>query len=491
MSKTKMRPLTVGLLGTGVIGGGWAARFILNGVDVRLYGRSSSAVERVQEKLASARRAYRRLTQVPLPVEGALTVVNSIPDAVRGVELVQESVSERLEVKQQLLAAASRAAAPETLICSSTSGLRPSLLQAGVDYPERLLVAHPFNPVYLLPLVELCAGQSTAPESLEQAAEIFRSVGMHPLVVRKEVDGFIANRLQEAMWREALWLVRDDVATVEEVDDAVRYSFGLRRAIVGPFRIGGGGNAMRQFMQKWGPELTSPWTKLTDFPEYTDTFLDKLVEQSDARADNLTAPEFEQKRDDCLIAVLRGLRAERYGAGETLARWEQGLRERVAALLTNSSSPLQMPTIEMPSDSIDVNGQIKESRIIELFGVATDALLHLIGVEGEYLSKSGRYKTIETHVSHLRALQAGDRVQIHTQVLGVDDQRLHLFHVLAREGDEEPATTGEQMLLHVRAGNDCSEIVQGNVRERLLELARLHTNLPSPEHVGARVWAKI
>ncbi|NLS74768.1 3-hydroxyacyl-CoA dehydrogenase [Bradyrhizobium brasilense] len=323
------RPRAIGLLGGGVIGGGWAARFLLNGVDVRLYGPSSAAIERVLKMLSNARRVYQQLTQVPLPAEGALTVVDSVADAVRGVELVQESAPERLEIKRQLLAAASRAATPETLICSSTSGFRPSLLQAEVDAPERLLVAHPFNPVYLLPLVELCAGQRTAPETLVRAAKIFRSVGMHPLILRKEIDGFIANRLQEAMWREALWLVHDDVATVQEVDDAIRYSFGLRRAVIGPFRIAGGGGGMRQFMEKWGPSLKSPWTKLTDVPELTGAFLDKLAEQSDAQAhaDNLTISELERKRDDCLLGLLQVLRGERYGAGETLLYWEKELRD--------------------------------------------------------------------------------------------------------------------------------------------------------------------
>lgn len=328
-SRSEKRPQAVGLLGGGIIGGGWAARFILNGVDVRLYDPATGAIEQVEEKLASARRAYRRLTSVPLPAEGSLTVVNSVADAVGGVELVQESVSERLDLKQQLFAAASRAAPPDALICSSTSGFRPSLLQEGMDHPERLLVAHPFNPVYLLPLVELCGGERTASESLVRAAEIYRAIGMHPLIVRKEVDGFIANRMQEALWREALWLVHNDVATVEEVDDAVRFSFGLRRAVVGPFSMNGDGAAMRHYMQKWPAELTASWTKLTDVPEYTEAFLDKLAKQSDSRAEKLTAAELEQKRDDGLVAVLRGLYSEHYGAGETLARWERGLRDRI------------------------------------------------------------------------------------------------------------------------------------------------------------------
>ncbi|MBB4374398.1 carnitine 3-dehydrogenase [Bradyrhizobium sp. cir1] len=316
-----------------MIGGGWAARFLLNGVNVRLYGPSPSAVERVQKMLANARRAYRRLTPLQLPPEGALTVAETVAEAVHGVELVQESAPERLELKQELLAAADRGTPPEVLICSSTSGLRPSLLQARVKHRDRLLVAHPFNPVYLLPLVELCAGEGNASaSSLARAAEIYRAVGMHPIVVRKEMDGFVANRLQEAMWREALWLVHDDVATVQEVDDAIRYSFGLRRAVVGPFRVGGGGTGMRQFLEKWGPGLKWPWTKLTDVPELTDAFVDKLVKQTDARGENPTGPELEQKRDDCLVALLQGLRSQTYGAGETLARWERELLNRAPRL---------------------------------------------------------------------------------------------------------------------------------------------------------------
>ncbi|MDF0498991.1 3-hydroxyacyl-CoA dehydrogenase NAD-binding domain-containing protein [Bradyrhizobium yuanmingense] len=325
-------PRAVGLLGGGVIGGGWAARFILNGVDVRLYGPSSAAVERVQKKLAKARRAYRRLTQVPLPAEGTLTVVNSVADAVRGVDLVQENAPERLEIKQPLLASACQAAAPETLICSSTSNIIPSLLQAEMPRPERLLVAHPFQPVYLVPLVELCAGQRTAPEMLPRAAEIYRAVGMHPLVVRKEIDGFIANRLQTAAWREALWLVHDEVATVQEIDDAVRYSFGLRRSVLGPimtYFVGSGEASIRAFLKKWGSGNNA--SKLTEVPEYTDSFLDKLTEQSDAMvsAENMTISEYTQMLDDGLVRVLQGLRSERWGAGETLARWEQSLRKRV------------------------------------------------------------------------------------------------------------------------------------------------------------------
>lgn len=326
-------PRAVGLLGGGVIGSGWAARFMLNGVDVRLYGPSPAAVERAHRVLDRARRAYRRLTLVSLPAEGALTVVDSVAEAVHDVELVQENAPERLELKQQLLASACRAAAPETLICSSTSALQPSLLQAQMPRPDRLLVAHPFQPVYLVPLVELCAGKRTAPEMLPRAAEIFRAVGMHPLIVRNEVHGFLANRLQTAAWREALWMVHDGVATVQEIDDAVRYSFGLRRPVLGPILtnfVGSGETSMLAFLRKWGPGSKES-SKLEAAPEYNDTFLDRLAEQADAQAsaENMNISKYQEMLDDGLVGVLQGLRSQRCGAGQTLARWEQSLRNRV------------------------------------------------------------------------------------------------------------------------------------------------------------------
>ncbi|MDF0523100.1 3-hydroxyacyl-CoA dehydrogenase NAD-binding domain-containing protein [Bradyrhizobium yuanmingense] len=474
----------IGLLGGGVIGGGWAARFILNGIDVRLYDPAPNAVESVQKVLANARRAFRKLTMVPLPPEGALTVVESVADAVRGVDLVQESAPERLELKQQLLAAASRAAAPGTLICSSTSGFRPSLLQSEMEGPACFLVAHPFQPVYMLPLVELCAGERTVPEALERAAAIYRAIGMHPLVVRKEVDGFIANRLQDAISREALWLVHDDLATLEEIDDAVRYSWALRRAAIGSYRMADGGAGMRQGIEQWA--FRWPWSRLTDKPEMDSAFLDKVAAQADAlaKADPLPVP-LEHKRDDLLVALLQGLRSEAYGPGETLARWEQQLRDR-APLPAQDSEPLRTLR-KIPSNWIDANGHAAESAYLQLCSDATGSLGRYIRENGADLENGGAYYTVETHLTHLGELHAGDRVEVLTQVLGADDKRLHLFHVIKRDGDDEPAAMGEQMLVHVDAKTRRSAPVKGPVRERLLQLARSHAQLPRPDTAGASI----
>jgi carnitine 3-dehydrogenase len=476
---------SAGLLGGGVIGGGWAARLVLNGVDVRVYDPDPDAARSLDETLTNARRAYGRLTLAPLPPEGKLTIVDSVEAAAGDVDLIQESAPERLDLKRSLLAAASRAARPGALICSSTSGLLPSDLQHDLDGPERFVVAHPFNPVYLLPLVELCGGTQTAPETIERARDAFGGLGMHPLVVRTEIDGFIADRLLEALWREALWLVNDDVATVAEVDDAIRYGAGLRFALMGTFltyRIAGGEAGMRHFLAQFGPTLAWPWTKLTDVPELTDELVDKISRQSDAQADSRSIRELERLRDDCLVSLLQGLRSQPFAAGETLAAWERGLMSATAdrpAMLT----PLRA---RVPADWTDYNGHVHESNYLRLFGDATDALLRGVGVDAEYLLH-GSYFTAETHLSHLRELHAGDEVSVETQVLAADEKRLHVFHSLVRSGEDGPAATAEQMLLHVEAASGRVAPAADAVLQRVAALAAAHEPLPRPERAGRRV----
>jgi carnitine 3-dehydrogenase len=473
----------VALLGGGVIGAGWAARFVLNGYDVRLYDPAPGAAARAAEVLEDARSAFGQLTLAPLPPEGELHFADSVEDAVAGAELVQESAPERVELKRELLAAADRGAAPDALICSSTSGLRPTELQADMTHPERFCVAHPFNPVYLLPLVELCAGEQTAPETIERAAALFRSVGMQPLVVRHEIDGFVADRLLEALWREALWLVSDGVATVEEVDDAIRYGAGLRWAFMGTFltyRIAGGEQGMRHFLSQFGPTLQLPWTHLMDVPKLTDELVEKVSAQSDAQAGGRSQRELEQLRDRVLVRLLQALRVEEVAAGVTLAAWERGLLGGAA----------QPATRRVPPEWVDYNGHVHESRYLELFADATDALLGELGADADYLAGGGSYFTVETHLSHLRQLEAGDSVHVTTQLLDSDEKRLHVFHVLFREGEPDPVATAEQMLLHVDTESGRAAPAREPVRGRVAELARRHGELPRPERAGRSIGVK-
>ena len=488
------RPRRVAVLGGGVIGGGWAARFVLNGVDVRLFDPHPEAARKVDAMLDNARRAYRRLTLAPLPAEGELTFVPNVEEAVAGVDFVQESAPEREDVKRTLLAAACRAAGPDVVFGSSTSGLLPSRLQADMEHPERMAVGHPFNPVYLLPLVEVCGGARTSPGTLERAADVYRSVGMWPLVLRKEVEGFVADRLLEALWREALWLVNDDVATVEEIDDAIRYGAGLRWSFMGTFltnRIAGGEAGMPHFMAQFGPALRLPWTKLTDVPNLTDALFDKIVAQSDAQAGHLSIRQLEALRDDCLVAVMQGLRAHRFGAGTVLDDYERALFEaghpRVMADDDDLSRPLRLHTARVLPEWVDYNGHAHESRYLQVFGDASDALLRYIGIDAAQLAAGASYYTVETHLSHLREATAGDHMHVTTQVLGFDDKRLHLFHELRRSCDDVLLATAEQMFVHVDTDEGRARPAGPEILSRIARLASAHATLPTPDRAGRAI----
>ena len=321
-------------IGGGVIGSGWAARFVLNGIDAAVHDPDPDAECKLQAMLGNAERAFARLFGDARPAPGALRIAGSVADAVDGAEFIQESVPERLDLKRAVLAETDAAASAGIVIASSTSGLLPSDMQRGLTHPGRLLVGHPFNPVYLLPLVEIVAGQDTLPASVERAREVYASLGMKPVVVRKEIDAFIGDRLQEALWREALWLVHDGVATVEEIDDIIRYSFGLRWAQMGVFqtyRLAGGEAGMRHFLEQFGPCLAWPWTKLTDVPDLDDALIDTIAGQSDRQAAGRSIRELERIRDDNLIAIMEALERageSGWGAGALLKEARRQLQDR-------------------------------------------------------------------------------------------------------------------------------------------------------------------
>jgi len=194
---------TVAIVGGGVIGAGWIGRYLHRGADVRVFDPDPEAERKINDVLANAESAFEMLYGVA-PVKGALSYHSALADAVAGAEIVHESVPERLDLKQRVHADITAAAGGDTIVCTSTSGLLPTKIQEGLALPGNLIVAHPFNPVYLLPLVELVAGQQTAAGIVDRAATIFDSVGMKPLKVREEIDAFIADRLLRR--RHPLWL---------------------------------------------------------------------------------------------------------------------------------------------------------------------------------------------------------------------------------------------------------------------------------------------
>ena len=480
---------TIGLLGGGLIGGGWAARAVLNGLDAVICDPDPEAERKLDEILENARRAYAALTIAPLPKPGTWRIVRRPEEAAAAADLLQESLPEREDLKVALLAQAESALRDGVIIASSTSGLLPSRLQSGLRDPSRFLVAHPFNPSYLMPLVELCGGARTSAATMQRAAAFYRRLGMHPLPLRHEIDGFLGNRMAQALWREAMWLLHDDIATVEEIDDALRFGPGLRWAIFGPFltyRMAGGEAGMRHFLRQFGPSLQWPWTKFANVPELSEALSEKLVAQSDAQAGDASARALDRQRDDCLVGILQALRTNDCGAGRALAEWERGLWQSHPKQEADEA-PLRSFSGRVEPGWIDYNGHMTESRYLHVFSHASDALLARIGADPDYVAGGHSFYTVETHIAHLRELPKDAAFYVTTQILGTDDKRLHVFQTLYRAEDDGAAATCEQMLLHVdaRARRACA-ILPG-VRAKLDPLAAAHAALPRPARAGRAI----
>ena len=297
---------TFAALGSGVIGSGWVARALANGLDVVAWDPAPGAEEALRKRIANAWPALEKQGLKPGAAQSRLRFVATIEECVRDADFIQESAPERLELKLDLHGKISAAAKPDALIASSTSGLLPSEFYESSSHPERCIVGHPFNTVYLLPLVEIVGGKNTAPEAIEAAKQVYSALGMQPLHVRKEVPGFIADRLLEALWREALHLVNDGVATTGEIDDAIRFGAGLRWSFMGTFltyTLAGGDAGMRHFMAQFGPALQLPWTYLPA-PELTEGLIDAVVDGTTEQRGERSIASLERYRDDCLLAVL-------------------------------------------------------------------------------------------------------------------------------------------------------------------------------------------
>ena len=311
---------TFAALGSGVIGSGWVARALANGLDVVAWDPAPGAEAALRARIAKCWGALEQQGLKPGASQSRLRCVPTIEQCVANADFIQESAPETLSLKIDLHARVSAVARPDVLIGSSTSGLLPSEFYANAKNPERCVVGHPFNPVYLLPLVEVVGGAKTSPDAIAAAIGVYKSLGMKPLHVRKEVPGFIADRLLEAMWRESLHLVNDGIATTGEIDDAIRYGAGIRWSFMGSFLIytlAGGDAGMRHFMAQFGPALKLPWTKL-EAPELTDGLIDSVVDDTAVQLGKHSIADLERYRDDCLMAVQAAVRATKIKHGIAL-----------------------------------------------------------------------------------------------------------------------------------------------------------------------------
>jgi carnitine 3-dehydrogenase len=489
---------TLGLLGTGVIGGGWAARALHFGIDVVAADVKPEMEDWIRGAVANAEPALSRLTFAPLPPKGTLSFTTDPRVMAQQADYIQENIPEQLPLKQRMLAEVSRHAGPDVIIASSTSGLTPTDLQRDMTAPERFCVAHPFNPVYLLPLVELVGGDKTAQGTIDAAAKFLRYIGMHPLHVRREVPGHLTDRLQEALWREILHLVNDGIATTGELDDSIIYGPGLRWAAMGTnliYHLAGGESGMRHMLAQFGPCLKWPWTKL-EAPELTETLIDRMVEGTQAQAAGRSIRELERLRDDYLVAIQQVLRQYNIGAGATLRSLEERLYEDAAAAnaarspatgSAGSKQPLRLLDTVVRPEWVDYNRHMSDFRYGQVFGDAMDALYRQVGVDEAYRDTGRVFYTVESHVKHLGEAKAGEPLYVTTQVLGLDDKRLHVFHRLHRGRDDAPIATGEQMHLHVDTVGAKASTMDAKVHAKLESIRSAQSGLDRPREAGRSI----
>jgi carnitine 3-dehydrogenase len=428
------------IIGGGVIGGGWAARFLLNGWDVAVHDPDPEAERKIAEVLANARRALPGLYDAALPPEGHLSFAPTLAKACAGAAWVQESVPERLDIKHAVLAAIDAASPATAVIGSSTSGFKPSELTAK---GARAIVAHPFNPVYLLPLIELVGDA----DACACAGDILRGIGMFPLHVRKEIDAHIADRLLEAVWREALWLVTDGIATTQEIDEAIRMGFGLRWGQMGLFetyRVAGGEAGMKHFMAQFGPALEWPWTKLMDVPDFTPELVDLIASQSDAQSGHMTIRALERLRDDNLVGMMRALKRTGSGAGGVITTHEASLP---AARRHETGLPVTARQ-QVPMTWTDYNGHMNETHHLEFASRGTDAFMVLIGADADYIADGHSFFTAENTIRYLAEVHAGEMLSVTTRLLEAEGKKMRLLHILSN-ADGQPVAEVDSLQIHV------------------------------------------
>lgn len=307
LNQDPARVRNITCIGAGPIGGGWAAHFLAQGYQVTSYLHDASEYDALMRLLETA---WASLEQIGLADNASLDnfqYTTDLAEATENAEFIQESVPEVLKLKQGLYKTLGDIVDANVVIASSTSGLSMTDIQANCATPERTVVAHPFNPPYLLPLVEMIGGENTSAECIAWTERFYRVSGKSPLVMKKEIPGFIATRLQEAIWREALHMVANGEATVEQIDQAVVNGPGPRWALMGPceiFHIGGGEGGMAYCLDQFGPALKLPWTRLVA-PELTAELRQAMIDGCAEMTEGQDFASLSRKMNDGLVKIAK------------------------------------------------------------------------------------------------------------------------------------------------------------------------------------------
>ncbi|MCB9136027.1 MAG: thioesterase family protein [Anaerolineales bacterium] len=488
-------PTHLAIIGTGVIGTGWAAHFLRHGITVTAYDPAPDAETRLRQKIETVWPTLARLGLHPEASPDKLHFAPTLEQAVADAQFIQENVPERLPLKIATLTAIDAAAPPDSLIASSTSGYGMTEMAVNIRHPERCVVAHPFNPPYLMPVVEVVAGAQTSPAYHQRAVDIYRLTGKQPLKLTKEIPGFVADRIMEAVWREILHMIDNDMATVEEIDMSVRYGPGLRWAMMGPLTVlhlGGGEGGMAHLIHQFGPSLQSPWTFL-QAPELTDELAQKVIDGCNRLTEGTPIHQLEAERDDLLIRLLDLLEKSRL--------WHLGNPSQQDTW-TPPTAPLRWhPGAEIPAPLalyrctvrplwIDYNGHMTESAYLEACGEASDALFRYLGIDEAYRASGNSYYTVESHINYHKECGANDPLRFTTQILAFDEKRIHLFHTMHHATTGDILCTTEQMLLHVDMHASRASPAQPHILQALTALHAAHKHLPTPKEIGHQMSIK-
>ena len=299
----------IAIIGAGTIGASWTAHYLARGKQLSVSDPAPDAADKVATFVSRVWPTLERLGTEPGADPTAFTFIADPAEAVSGAQFVQENAPEDLAIKKALFAQLDEALSPNAVVASSSSGLLISQIQDGRVVPERYVIGHPFNPPHLVPLVEVVGGKQTDPAVVDWTIAFYKTAGKRPIRINREVPGHLANRLQSALWREAVHAVATGIASVEDVDAAVAFGPGLRWAIMGPhmtFHLGGGEGGLRHFIDHLGPAIESWWDDRGE-PRLTAEIADQLVDGAIAEAGGRSMGELASRRDAMLVALLAAL----------------------------------------------------------------------------------------------------------------------------------------------------------------------------------------
>ncbi|MDC3131527.1 3-hydroxyacyl-CoA dehydrogenase NAD-binding domain-containing protein [Pelagibacteraceae bacterium] len=295
----------ISVIGTGVIGTGWILRFLASNKKVIAFDKNKSQINYLKKEIKRTKSIVEKLYKKKININN-LKIADTLDKAVKNSDLIQENVPERLQIKKTVLKKISKLAPKNTIIASSSSGLLPSKLQSGCINPQRFIIAHPFNPVYILPLVEIVKGNKTSKIYINKANSFYKSIKMKTLLINRELPGFLSDRLQEALWREGLHIINDGFGSTKDLDDAITYGPGMRWALMGTFltfHLAGGESGMKHMLDQFGPALKLPWTKLKS-PELNNKLKQKIINGTALQSKNLSIDKLSNIRDNFLIDLI-------------------------------------------------------------------------------------------------------------------------------------------------------------------------------------------